>query len=110
MKAIWKGTIIAKSDEVEEIEGNIYFPIDSVYKEFLLESNTRSTCPWKGQARYFHVMVDGEVNEDAAWYYPEPNNGVELLENRIAFWKGVQIKESGKIINFELIKVLNSFF
>jgi uncharacterized protein (DUF427 family) len=110
MKAIWKGTVIAKSDDVEEIEGNIYFPLDSLRKEYILESNTHSSCPWKGKASYFHIMVEGEINEDAAWYYPQPNTGAEILKNRVAFWKGVEIKESQGKINWEMLKVLNSFF
>jgi uncharacterized protein (DUF427 family) len=110
MKAIWKNTIIAKSDDVEEIEGNYYFPIDSINKEFFLESNTQSTCQWKGTASYLHIMVDGEINEDAAWYYQNPNQGADILKNRVAFWKGVTIKESPQKINWEMLKVLNSFF
>jgi uncharacterized protein (DUF427 family) len=110
MKAIWKGTTIAKSDDMEQIEGNFYFPIDSIYKEYFLESRTQSTCPWKGKASYFHIMVEGEINEDAAWYFPEPREGAEILKDRVAFWKGVEVKESSIKINFELLKVLNTFF
>jgi len=110
MKAIWKGTVIAKSDDVEEIEGNYYFPIDSINKEFFLESRTQSTCPWKGRASYLHVMVEGEINEDAAWYYSAPKAGAEVLQDRVAFWKGIEFKESSKKINWELLKVLNTFF
>jgi uncharacterized protein (DUF427 family) len=110
MKAIWKGTIIAKSNDVEEIEGNYYFPIDSLKKEYFLDSRTNSSCPLKGKASYLHVMVDGEINEDAAWYYTNPNEGAELLRDRVAFWKGVEIKESTRLINWELMNVLNTFF
>ncbi|MBX9852939.1 MAG: DUF427 domain-containing protein [Cytophagaceae bacterium] len=110
MKAIWKGTVIAKSEDVEEIEGNYYFPLDSISKEFFLESHTQSTCPWKGTASYLHVMVEGEINEDAAWYYRDPKEGAEVLKDRVAFWKGIAIKESSKKINWEMLKVLNTFF
>jgi uncharacterized protein (DUF427 family) len=110
MQAVWKGTIIARSEEVEEIEGNFYFPIESVRKEYVLESTTQSTCPLKGKASYFHIVVDADINEDAAWYYTNPNEGAEILKNRVAFWKGVEIKESPSRINWEMLKVLNSFF
>ena len=110
MQAVWKGAIIAKSEDVEEIEGNFYFPLESIRKEYVLESNTQSTCPWKGKAFYFHVTVEGEINEDAAWYYTQPKEGAEVLKNRVAFWKGVEVKEAPSKINWEMLKVLNSFF
>jgi uncharacterized protein (DUF427 family) len=110
MKAIWKGIIIAKSNDVEEIEGNYYFPLDSIRKELFLESKTQSYCPWKGKASYMHIMIDGEINQDAAWYYPSPKEGAEALKERIAFWKGVEIKESAKKVNWEMLNVLNTFF
>jgi uncharacterized protein (DUF427 family) len=110
MKAIWNGTVIAKSEDIEEVEGNYYFPIDAINKKYFIESNTHSTCPWKGKASYFHVIVNGEVNEDAAWYYQNPNEPAIILKDRIAFWKGVEIKESASLINFDLLNVLNSFF
>jgi uncharacterized protein (DUF427 family) len=110
MKAIWNGKVIAKSDDVEEIEGNYYFPIDSIKNKYFIESNTHSSCPWKGKASYYNISVDGKINEDAAWYYPKPNEYALVLKDRIAFWKGVEIKESSTLIKFELLNVLNSFF
>ncbi|MFL5730739.1 MAG: DUF427 domain-containing protein [Cytophagaceae bacterium] len=110
MKAIWNGKVIAKSNDVEEIEGNYYFPIDSIKKQYFIESATHSTCPWKGTASYFNLVVDGQVNEDAAWYYPNPNEFAVILKDRVAFWKGVEVRESSNMIKFELLNVLNSFF
>ena len=110
MKAIWNGKIIAKSDDVEELDGTYYFPIDSIKKCYFIESGKRSVCPYKGKAHYFHIYVDGKTNEDAAWHYPEPNEFSYMLKNKIAFWKGVVIKESDRKISLELLNVLNSFF
>lgn len=109
MRAIWKNTVIAQSDDVEEIDGNFYFPLDSIKKNYFIESSTKSSCPWKGQASYFHILIDGEVNEDAAWYYSGEESKVAILKDRVAFWKGVELKESS-FIGFELLSVLNSFF
>jgi uncharacterized protein (DUF427 family) len=95
---------------VEEIEGNYYFPLESIRKEYFLESKTQSTCPFKGKASYLHVMVEGEINEDAAWYYSKPKEGADVLKDRVSFWKGIEIRESSKKVNWELLKVLNSFF
>lgn len=91
MKAIWQGTILAESDRTIVIEGNHYFPSDSIKKEFFRTSDTHSTCPWKGIASYYHVRVGEEVNKDAAWYYPEPKGAAKLLKNYVAFWRGVQV-------------------
>jgi uncharacterized protein (DUF427 family) len=110
MKAIWNGKVIAKSSDVEEIEGNYYFPIESIKKQYFIDSKTQSTCPWKGKASYFNIIVDGEINEDAAWYYPTPNQYAIILKDRIAFWKGVEIRESSSLIRFELLNVLNTLF
>jgi uncharacterized protein (DUF427 family) len=90
-KAIWNGTVIAESDTVEEVEGNFYFPPRSVKREYLRESRTRSTCPWKGEASYYDVVVDEKVNKDAAWYYPEPKPAAARIKDHVAFWKGVEI-------------------
>ncbi|HEY8401350.1 MAG TPA: DUF427 domain-containing protein [Cytophagaceae bacterium] len=109
MRAIWKNTVIAQSDDVEEIDGNFYFPLDSIKKNYFIESSTKSSCPWKGQASYFHILIDGEVNEDSAWYYSGEESKVAILKDRVAFWKGVELKESS-FIGFELLSVLNSFF
>jgi uncharacterized protein (DUF427 family) len=93
MKAIWNGEVIAESDRTVEIEGNQYFPPSSVKEEFLEASPKTSTCPWKGEARYYHLHVDGSDNENAAWYYPEPKKEASEIKGMIAFWNGVQIKD-----------------
>lgn len=93
VKAVWNGKVIAeaKKDEVILLEGNVYFPPEAVRKELLRESDTHTTCPWKGEASYYHVVVDGEINEDAAWYYPEPKEAAKVIKGHIAFWRGVEI-------------------
>ncbi len=93
MKAIWKGTVVADSDDTVVIEGNHYFPADSVRREHLLPSNTRTMCPWKGEARYHTLFVDGDANPDAVWYYPDPKEAAAEIKSRLAFWKGVQVIE-----------------
>ncbi|TAJ44025.1 DUF427 domain-containing protein [Methanofollis fontis] len=93
LKAEWKGTILAESSEVRMIEGNVYFPPESVHHEYLRESSTCTTCPWKGEAHFYSVVVKGDENRDAAWYYPEPKPAAEQIRNYIAFWKGVKFKE-----------------
>ena len=93
MKAIWKNTVIAQSDETIVIEGNHYFPVESVRTELLKDSNTTTVCPWKGTANYYNINVDGETNPDAAYYYPEPKDAASEIRGRIAFWKGVQVIE-----------------
>lgn len=93
MKAIWKDTVIAQSDETVIVEGNHYFPIESVRTDFLTDSDTKSVCPWKGTANYYNIDVDGEINPDAAWHYPDPKDAASEIRGRIAFWKGVQIIE-----------------
>ena len=91
MKAIWNGTTLAESNATVVVEGNHYFPHDSVKKEFFRESDTHTTCPWKGLASYYDVVVDGKVNKDAAWYYPEPSEAAKNIKGCVAFWKGVQV-------------------
>ncbi len=93
MKAIWKGTVIAESDDTYELEGNQYFPAESLKKEFFQDSQQKSSCPWKGEASYYTIVVNGEKNEDAAWYYPTPKEGASEIEGRVAFWRGVQVTE-----------------
>ncbi|WP_224483928.1 DUF427 domain-containing protein [Robertkochia aurantiaca] len=94
MKAIWKDTVIAESDQTKVVENNHYFPPDSVNDTYLKESETTSTCPWKGKASYYHIEVDGDMNKDAAWYYPEPKDAAKEIKDHIAFWKGVKITSS----------------
>ncbi len=91
-RAIWNGAVIAESDRCEIIEGNHYFPRDSVHGEFLKPSDTHTICPWKGEASYYHIVVNGERNADAAWYYPTPTAAAKNIKDRIAFWKGVKVQ------------------
>ncbi|MGC8825912.1 MAG: DUF427 domain-containing protein [Anaerolineae bacterium] len=93
MKAIWNGAVIAESDKTIVVEGNHYFPPESVRREYLQPSDTHTTCPWKGTASYYHVVVGGEVNRDAAWYYPEPKPAASHIKDYVAFWRGVQVVE-----------------
>ena len=92
-KAVWKGKVLAESDTTIEVEGNPYFPPNSVNTEYLRPSDTSSTCPWKGEAHYYHIEVNGDVNRDAAWYYPQPKEEARHIKGYIAFWKGVEVKE-----------------
>jgi uncharacterized protein (DUF427 family) len=94
-KATWNGKIIAMSDNCIEVEGNKYFPPDSIKKEFFSKNDHHTTCPWKGEASYYDIIVDGEKNENAAWYYPDPLPKAKQLgiTNYVAFWKGVEISE-----------------
>ena len=91
MKATWNGTTIAQSDDIVTVEGNAYFPADSVHKDHIKPSDHHSVCPWKGTASYYSVVVDGKENPDAAWYYPEPKDAAAEIRGRVAFWKGVQV-------------------
>jgi uncharacterized protein (DUF427 family) len=91
-KAVWKGVVLAESDRTVIVEGNHYFPVDSVKKEYLHPSETQTVCPWKGTASYHSVEVNGERNADAAWYYPDPFDAAAQIKDRIAFWKGVRIE------------------
>ncbi len=91
MKAIWNGTTIAESNETVVVENNHYFPKDSLNKDLITSSDTHSTCPWKGEASYYNVEVDGKVNKDAAWYYPQPKDAAANIKDHVAFWKGVEV-------------------
>ncbi|MGI9534818.1 MAG: DUF427 domain-containing protein [Thermodesulfobacteriota bacterium] len=93
MNASWNNQIIADSDLTIIIEGNHYFPPDSVNMEYLVESTTTTVCPWKGDASYFDIVVEDDVNKDAAWYYPEPKVEAKEIKGYIAFWRGVKISE-----------------
>ena len=92
MKAIWNGKVIAESNETLALENNHYFPESSVNKECLESSDTHTICPWKGEASYYNIVVDGETNIDAAWYYSEPKPAAKDIQNYIAFWKGVIVE------------------
>ncbi len=89
--ATWNGTVIAESDDIVVVEGNLYFPLDSVRPEVLSPSDTHTVCPWKGTASYYNVEVDGKTNADAVWYYPEPKQAAQEITGRVAFWHGVTV-------------------
>lgn len=91
MKAIWNGTILAESDETVTVEGNHYFPMESINKDFFEDSELNTICFWKGEASYFSINVNGKKNENAAWYYPNPKDAAKPITNRVAFWKGVEV-------------------
>jgi uncharacterized protein (DUF427 family) len=93
MKAIWNGTVIAESDDTVVVEGNHYFPASAVKSQYLLPSNTKTTCSWKGVAQYHSLFVDGDANPDAVWYYAEPKDAAAQIKGRMAFWKGVKVTE-----------------
>jgi uncharacterized protein (DUF427 family) len=90
-KAVWNGATIAQSDDTVVVEGNHYFPRSSVDASLLRESPATTVCPWKGTAHYYSVEVGGEVNPNAAWYYPDPKPAADAIRDRIAFWKGVEV-------------------
>lgn len=94
MKAIWNGAVLAHSDDTVIVEGNHYFPPESMNKEYFNESSTQTTCPWKGRASYFDVEVDGQSNQDAAWYYPQPSDLAKGIKDHVAFWKGVEVTQN----------------
>ncbi len=91
MKATWKGTVLAESDDIVTVEGNAYFPASSLAKGVTRPSDTHSVCPWKGTASYFDVVVGSDINKDAIWYYPEPSQKAANIKDRVAFWKGVVV-------------------
>ncbi|MFG3817124.1 DUF427 domain-containing protein [Limnothrix redekei] len=91
-KAIWNGTVIAESDRTEVVEGNHYFPPDTIKADYFQPSNTHTTCGWKGVASYYTIAVDGQTNPDAAWYYPEPKDAAKKIAGYVAFWRGVKVE------------------
>ena len=91
MKAIWKDTVVAESDETVIIEGNHYFPPDSVKNEFFKDSDQHSVCFWKGTASYYDIVVNGDVNKGGAWFYPSPSDRAKRIEGYVAFWRGVRV-------------------
>ena len=93
MKAIWQDTVIAESDDTVVVEGNHYFPRDSINPEYYSDSDHSTYCPWKGTASYYTIEVNGQTNADAAWYYAEPKPKASMVADRIAFWRGVQVVE-----------------
>ncbi|MDH3612067.1 MAG: DUF427 domain-containing protein [Gammaproteobacteria bacterium] len=93
MKAIWNGAVIAESDDTVVVEGNHYFPGDSVRRDILVASDHTTVCPWKGTASYYSLQVDGDTNTNAAWYYADPKNAAKEIAGRIAFWNGVELTD-----------------
>jgi uncharacterized protein (DUF427 family) len=93
MKAIWNNEVIAESNDTLVVEGNHYFPESAVKKEYLQPSDTHTICPWKGTASYYSLNINGKENKDAVWYYPEPKDAAKQIKDRVAFWKGVEVKE-----------------
>jgi uncharacterized protein (DUF427 family) len=91
-RAVWNGAVLAESDRCEVVEGNQYFPADSLDMQYFQPSNTSSTCSWKGVASYYHVVVDGQVNQDAAWYYPMPKDAAKNIAGYVAFWRGILVE------------------
>jgi uncharacterized protein (DUF427 family) len=92
VQAVWNGVVLADSEDTVVVEGNHYFPRAAVRDEVLRESAKQSRCPWKGLAHYYSVEVDGQVNRDAAWYYPEPKEAASNIKGYVAFWKGVEVR------------------
>ncbi|MBK6568454.1 DUF427 domain-containing protein [Candidatus Aalborgicola defluviihabitans] len=92
MKATWNNTLIAESDDIVTVEGNSYFPESALKREYITFSNHKTSCAWKGQASYYSLIVNGDLNIDAAWYYPDPKPEAEAVRGRVAFWKGVKVE------------------
>jgi len=92
-KAIWNGMTLAESNEGQVVEGNYYFPPQALKQQYVKPSTTHTTCPWKGEASYYNIVVDGKVNKDAAWYYPSPKEAAKHITGYVAFWKGVQVDD-----------------
>ena len=91
-KAVWNGATLAESDTFELVEGNVYFPAAAIKREYFKDSGTHTTCPWKGVASYYSVVVNGQTNQDAAWYYPTPKDAAKQIKDHVAFWKGVSVE------------------
>ncbi len=91
-RATWNGTTIAESDDTVVVEGNHYFPLDDVKREYLKPSEMHTTCPWKGEASYYSLEIEGQQNPDAAWYYPAPKDAAAEIKDRVAFWRGVEVE------------------
>ena len=92
-RAIWNGRVIAESNQTVEVEGILYFPEGSLKREYFRPSSTTSTCPWRGQARYMTLVIDGQDNQDAAWYYPDPKPAARKIKGHVAFWRGVEVEK-----------------
>lgn len=97
VRATWRGAVLAESDQTVVVEGNHYFPADSVNRSYLRDSSAHTTCPWKGLASYYDVVVDGDVNQDAAWYYANPSPAASRIRDRVAFWHGVKVEPAPEV-------------
>ncbi len=91
-RATWNGAVVAESDDTIVVEGNLYFPRESIRDEYIADSDAHSRCPWKGMANYFDLVVDGKINSGAAWYYPEPKPAAADIKDYVAFWRGVKVE------------------
>lgn len=91
-RATWNGVVLAQSDRFEDVEGNVYFPPEAVNRRYLRESATHTRCAWKGMASYYDVVVEGQTNKDAAWFYPAPTNAARKIKDHVAFWRGVVVE------------------
>ena len=92
IRAVWNGAVLAEAPETVRLEGNHYFPADSLRREYLSDSATTTVCPWKGTAHYYSLNVDGQINTDAAWYYPDPSAKAAVIKDHVAFWRGVKVE------------------
>ncbi len=113
VRAIWNGTILAESDQTVMVEGNHYFPPESIRREYFKENARHTVCPWKGVASYYDVEVDGEVNRSAAWFYPQPSAAAAQIKNYVAFWNGVKVQrvnEEGETEAGLVHRVFNNLF
>ncbi len=91
-KATWNNVVLAESDRYEVVEGNVYFPPEALHQEYFQPSDTHTVCGWKGTASYYHVVVNGQINRDAAWYYPDPKPAAANIKGYVAFWRGVKVE------------------
>lgn len=91
-KAVWNGVVLAESDETIVVEGNHYFPPESINRDYFADSSKQTRCYWKGKANYYDVVVNGDSNSDAAWYYPDPSNAATEIKDYVAFWRGVTVE------------------
>ena len=92
IRAVWNGAVLAEAPETVVLEGNHYFPVASLHREFFSDSATTTVCPWKGTAHYYSLNVDGQINTDAAWYYPDPSAKAAAIKDHVAFWRGVKVE------------------
>jgi uncharacterized protein (DUF427 family) len=93
VKAVWNNVVLAESEDTVVVEGNHYLPVEAITKEYFNSSSTKTTCPWKGEASYYTIEVDGQVNRDAAWFYPATKSAAKNIEGRVAFWRGVRVMD-----------------